>query len=304
MKIYKITCKVGEKRSYIGQTIRDVKQRWKEHVDIISDYPLSRALQKYGKKKFKFEVIDEASTIEELNQKEQYWIEYYDTFNNGYNTTTGGENYIRREETKQKISQALTGRTLDEEHVKAVSETNKERMRTDEEFIAHQKMISELGAQKIRQRVKCSNGVIYNSIKEAAEAHGMTANNLVGNLLRGTTLNRGLVFEYADKPTPVKEVKERKKRAYGPNTEQQKARISATMSDRIKNDPNLAEIHRQRSEAAWKATSKKIRCHQNDVVYNSTGEAARELNISRPNISKHLKTGKSSVKGYTFEYVD
>ena len=39
---------------------------------------------------FIFEVIEECSS-NELNQKEKYWINFYNTFYNGYNQTLGGE---------------------------------------------------------------------------------------------------------------------------------------------------------------------------------------------------------------------
>ena len=49
-----------------------------------------RAIRKYGVENFIFEVIEECK-IEELNQKEEYWIKKYDTFFNGYNQTLGGD---------------------------------------------------------------------------------------------------------------------------------------------------------------------------------------------------------------------
>lgn len=35
------------------------------------------AINKYGEANFSFEEIDSAETIEELNEKEQYWIKFY-----------------------------------------------------------------------------------------------------------------------------------------------------------------------------------------------------------------------------------
>ena len=77
-----------------------------------------RALQKYGKDKFIYEIIYEleAPTEEELKSKldeyEQYYIDYFDSFNNGYNSTNGGRNGILSEETKQKIGESLKGRPM------------------------------------------------------------------------------------------------------------------------------------------------------------------------------------------------
>ena len=91
--IYKITNKINNK-SYIGQSIH-IEQRWEEHLYKTSKCSLIKyALFKYGKDNFIFEVLEECSR-EELNEKEQYWIEKYDTFNNGYNLTKGGGGVIK-----------------------------------------------------------------------------------------------------------------------------------------------------------------------------------------------------------------
>ena len=48
-------------------------------------------MRKYGIENFTFSVIEECSQ-EQLNEREIYWIEYYDTYKNGYNSTLGGYN--------------------------------------------------------------------------------------------------------------------------------------------------------------------------------------------------------------------
>lgn len=92
--IYKITNKEDGK-AYIGQTCRDPNIRWKEHYnrDIDKDTYFHRALKKYGKDNFLWEVIEECDN-KILNEREIYWIKYYDTYyknNKGYNMTYGGE---------------------------------------------------------------------------------------------------------------------------------------------------------------------------------------------------------------------
>lgn len=89
--IYKITNTTNGK-CYIGQS-RDIEARWAKHLSAYkssSDWELYRAFKKYGISAFKFEVVEECS-IEELNEREIYWIAQYDSFNNGYNMTLGGE---------------------------------------------------------------------------------------------------------------------------------------------------------------------------------------------------------------------
>lgn len=90
--IYKIQNKLNGK-IYIGQS-NDIERRFKEHCcpnrylksKIIVEY----AIQKYGKENFDFSVIEECP-IEQLNERETYWINYYDSCKNGYNCNEGGE---------------------------------------------------------------------------------------------------------------------------------------------------------------------------------------------------------------------
>lgn len=90
--IYKITNLING-HSYIGQSI-NIERRWRSHrsynIDEVGHKPLYRAFKKYGLSNFSFTIIEECD-INILNQREQYWISYYDTYNNGYNLTTGGD---------------------------------------------------------------------------------------------------------------------------------------------------------------------------------------------------------------------
>lgn len=90
--IYKITNKINQK-IYIGQTSKTLEQRWREHKYDCKKgktYPLYRAFRKYGINNFEMELIEKCKT-EELNSRESYWINFYDTYRNGYNATLGGE---------------------------------------------------------------------------------------------------------------------------------------------------------------------------------------------------------------------
>lgn len=54
---------------------------------------IKAAIEKYGKDNFKKEILDTASTLIELNEKEKYWISQYQSFNPliGYNRSFGGD---------------------------------------------------------------------------------------------------------------------------------------------------------------------------------------------------------------------
>lgn len=111
--VYKITNIINGK-SYIGQSI-NIHKRWKREIDDSNninsrcyDYPLMRAFRKYGVNNFKFEIIEECEK-EELNQKEIYWIDYFNTFFNGYNQTLGGDTSLRQP--KEKVVGVITDLT-------------------------------------------------------------------------------------------------------------------------------------------------------------------------------------------------
>lgn len=117
MVIYKITNIINNK-IYIGRTL-NYKKRVRQHKQIPfrkngkeKNRPLYKAMRKYGVDNFKFEIIDTAQTIDELNEKEIYWIKYYDSCidsDKGYNLDKGGKNGRKSEFTKNKISQSQKG---------------------------------------------------------------------------------------------------------------------------------------------------------------------------------------------------
>lgn len=87
--IYKITNKVNGK-SYIGQTRYTVEFRWRQHQHKKDNCYFHNAIQKYGADNFTVETLEECD-VKDLNSKEIFYIAKYDTFNNGYNLTIGGD---------------------------------------------------------------------------------------------------------------------------------------------------------------------------------------------------------------------
>ena len=88
--IYKITNKKNGK-AYVGQS-NNIERRFTQHCykGEKSRIPLDMAIQKYGKDNFAFEIIEECP-LEKLNERESYWIKYYNTIENGYNCSEGGD---------------------------------------------------------------------------------------------------------------------------------------------------------------------------------------------------------------------
>ena len=94
--IYKVTCLITNK-IYIGQTTTYLGNRkglHKHRALYQNDYKnhFHNAIRKYGWENFQWEIIDYAQTFEELNEKEKYWIKYYNSIEQGYNILGGGQN--------------------------------------------------------------------------------------------------------------------------------------------------------------------------------------------------------------------
>ena len=51
---------------------------------------IKRAIHKYGRDKFHITLIEECP-INLLNEREKYWISFYNSYNEGYNLTKGGQ---------------------------------------------------------------------------------------------------------------------------------------------------------------------------------------------------------------------
>ena len=93
--IYKITNTINGK-CYIGQSV-NIHKRWTNHKSVYNnpnangyDYYLYRSMRKYGIENFNFEVLEECK-VEELNDREKFWISKFDSYKNGYNSTIGGD---------------------------------------------------------------------------------------------------------------------------------------------------------------------------------------------------------------------
>lgn len=91
--IYKIT-NADTQRAYIGRST-DIKKRLTEHVkgafniSTIADQEIHRVMGREGVDKFSFEVLEKVEK-EKLNEREKYWIDFYQTQSYGYNQNKGG----------------------------------------------------------------------------------------------------------------------------------------------------------------------------------------------------------------------
>lgn len=224
--IYIITNKIDGKR-YIGQSI-DIFRRFQEHrcVSHETNVHLKRALQKYGKENFTYEILEECEESE-LNEKEIYYIQ---KLKPEYNVSLGGQNGMRKypesvkevirqkakeqwdkmpdSEKKQRIKNNLTGRKRGFRQ----SEDTKEKLRLanlgkkqSTETINRRKATVERKKkngyrqtnQSHKKKVIClETKEVFESVKEAAEHIGAHPSSITGVLKKRYKTCKGFHFEY------------------------------------------------------------------------------------------------------------
>ena len=102
MFIYKATSATTGK-VYIGQTTQTLQERINQHNSHAYghqyNYHFHNAIRKYGAEDFTYEIIEDGiKSAEMLNERERYWISYYNSYYDGYNSTMGGDGAVRRDD--------------------------------------------------------------------------------------------------------------------------------------------------------------------------------------------------------------
>lgn len=164
---------------YIGQTV-DIKARWYEHKRQLNNNfhfnaHLQAAWNKYGAKAFRFQVL-EYCTVEQLNAREEHFIGIYRPRGLCYNETNGGEGvrgHIPSQETRNKLSKALKGRTINGEHRRKISEATKGRTCSEETRRKMSEAAKNPSEATRRKMSEAQKGKIHNEKRrqKMSEAH-------------------------------------------------------------------------------------------------------------------------------------
>jgi group I intron endonuclease len=136
--IYKVTNKINGK-VYIGFTSLLLDTRKSKHLQNSKRKFVSKlynSIRKYGEDNFTWEIIYQSLEGEHtLNVMENYFILEHDSFNNGLNSTLGGDGVPGRTKSKEEIEshrEKMTGRTVPREVIERISKSNTGKKRSDE----------------------------------------------------------------------------------------------------------------------------------------------------------------------------
>ena len=114
--IYKIYRECEPDKVYIGQST-DIKGRYSGHVYYVKNIDVHRtelykAMQQYGIEQFCFEVVEECPE-EKLSERERYWIQFFNSVENGYND--------KLPQTREELTQEINARLARGEQVTEIA---------------------------------------------------------------------------------------------------------------------------------------------------------------------------------------
>lgn len=112
--IYAYKKKSIDKIVYVGQT-KNLEYKHKQHIyyDPFNinnpeyEYPLSRGIRKYSEKEYQLIILEENIPDDKINEREIYWIKYYNTYFDGYNQSAGGTSPIKTIYTDDEVNQVI-----------------------------------------------------------------------------------------------------------------------------------------------------------------------------------------------------
>lgn len=272
--IYKIQNNINQK-NYIGQS-KNIEMRWKQHIysaEAGSQYPIHRALRKYGVENFSFSILEECKTSE-LNNKEIEWISKLNSYEEGYNCTRGGDGYLQIDY-DQILSLWNEGRGAKEiSEITSIASSHLTSILHS--FDISKEEIRERSKKYMRKPVEQYNltGELiasYSCAEEAVEATGIFAKNIQCVCQRQPEYKSagGFLWKYVDDNIPIEFLIERKSTLENP---QQKTVYQHSLSGEL-----LGE-------------------------YRSTGEAARCVGIDQQNISSVCRGKRAKAGGYIWSY--
>ena len=285
MFIYKATS-ITTGKVYIGQSCQTLEKRMSQHLyKATSDYDpnnhFHNAIRKYGFQDFVFQIIeDDIMSNEILDEREKYWINHYNSYYDGYNSTLGGESGLRRDDL---VIAALFHDGYTTKEICEMTGHNRSTIYNSYKVNGLQEENNKRKNEKIRLR--CSERVEqygldgkYIKTYESATAAGQELGNqsAISAVCRqeDSALSAyGYLFKYENDPRNISEWVVR----YNNKKQSGKPRKQIIQKDKNKNVI---------------------------AIYQSAAEAAKALNLKdKSNICTAARKGNTAY-GYYWEYVE
>ena len=201
-KVYKYTS--PSKKIYIGQTYRTLDQRaGKNGINYKQCPKFYNAILKYGFENFKREILKDNLNLKQANYYQQYYIKVFKSNqpDYGYNLTSGGDNPIINDQTRQKHRLAKLGTHLSEETKEKISKSNTGKIFTEQhkKHLSEAKVGQESGiknkkhTQQTKRKIGEKNGIpvlcvetgiIYESAAEAGRLLNFGNSNHIPDSIR------------------------------------------------------------------------------------------------------------------------
>ena len=284
MFIYKATS-ATTKKVYIGQSSQTLQERINQHnsqaFGAQNNYHFHNAIRKYGTDDFHYEIIeDNIKTIEELNEREKYWISYYDSYYNGYNSTLGGDGRQTRDD-KIILKLFQEGKTTQEISVitgydrSTIYKSYKENGISKENLRRVNALTKQRCSRKVQQYDLCGNFIKeWDSCSDCGRYFGNQS--LISSICvqrDGVLSAYGFLFKYTDDPRNISD-----------------------WVDRLNNKKDAGKPKKKIRQLD--STGKEIN------IYNSAAEAARALGKNdKSNICAAARKKKKAY-GYYWEYLE
>lgn len=192
-------------KGYIGKS-KNIPKRWEKHLYALKSntHPnshLQSSFNKYGEVNFSFLILTSFEEIEEitLNKLEIKLIKEYKSHIDlyGYNKTFGGEGASHIDSVKQKISNTLKGRPLDDRRKEILKQANTGRKQSKEEI----KKRTEKQKIKILQYDLEMNFIReWSSMKEAANELGIYESGINSCVNGKQKFSKGFIWKRKENP--------------------------------------------------------------------------------------------------------
>jgi len=282
--IYKHTNKINDK-SYIGITSETLEKRsgpnggrytTKDTKGEFSHPKFGPAIVKYGWDNFTHEILEQVETLEEAKLKEQEYIQKFNSKDNGYNATLGGDSIIDPS-VRAKAHQTWISKPENFEKARKTITYLRQQEGFVENMLAHNWQTPEqYEAASLRMKKRNSDPEYQKKCKA-----GVTEEEKNARIKR-------LKDWRENNPELAKEANKRARETFLKNPDN-----SRKASERMTAFRKDEDFEAYRLKRTKQVNSKKVICLNTSEIFNSVRQASLQKHISASDISECIHFHKS-----------